>query len=288
MSVLGVVFDFQSEELGSLYQTIHADGQILTADVDIAGVEQRQHAALLQLLQVLVVRQLHLVHQVDDLFDISLIRDIVAYSVLDSAVEVDGQYRFRTRRHTTRSQRVAEAVVGDLVTQTAAAGERVGIVAHVGEERVTGRIHLCGEVAVLLVLDVAVLGQQRHCLYREGQDATGALLVEPAHETTLQPVEAVPVRLFAVGEVEIAEERLEIVAVVVADIPEHRLVVTRTGGLVQAVHHLLEIVADELVDSTTLQAQIDHFVSTFVVVVTILLLDEVVHIHKELGRSARA
>ena len=47
MRILRRVFDLQTEELCCLYQTIHTDRQILTADIDVAGVEQRQHAFLL-------------------------------------------------------------------------------------------------------------------------------------------------------------------------------------------------------------------------------------------------
>ena len=216
------------------------------------------------------------------------IRDVVAYGVLYSTVEVDGQYGFRTRRYTTCTEGVAEAVVGDLVTQTAAAREAVGVVAHVGEERVTLRVHLCREIAVLLVLDIAVLRQQRHRLYRERQHAARTLFVEPVHEAALQPVQALPVRCLAVRETEVLKQALEIIAVVVTDVPEYGLEVTRTTRLVQAVNHLLEAVGDDFVYRAAFLAEIHYLVCTFVVVLAVLLLDEIVHIHKELGRSARA
>ena len=288
MRILRRVFDLQTQELGSLYQTVHTDRQVLTTDIDISGVEQRQHTFLLQVLQVLIVSQLHLVHQIHYVLDVCLIRDVVAYGVLDSAVQVDRQYGFRTRRYTTCTQGVAEAVVGDLVTQTAAAREAVGVVAHVGEERVPLRVHLCREIAVLLVFDIAVLRQQRHRLYRERQHAARTLFVEPVHEAALQPVQALPVRCLAVRETEVIKQALEIIAVVVTDVPEYGLEVTRTTRLVQAVNHLLEAVGDDFVYRAAFLAEIHHLVGAFVVVLAVLLLDEIVHIHKELGRSARA
>ena len=284
--VFGCIFDLQAEELSSLHQTVHTDGEVLTTDVDITGVEERQHAFLLQVLEVLVVSQLHFVHEVHYILDVSLIRDVITNSVLDSTVEVDGEHRFRARRDTTGTKRIAEAIVSDCVTQTAARRETVGIIGYIGEERVTFGIHLCGEIAVLFVLDVSVLSQERHRLNREGQDATGTLFVEPIHETTLQPIQALPMRSLTVRETEVIEQALEIVAVIVADIPEDRLEVTSTRRLIQAIYDLLEVVGDDLIDRTTLEAEIDYLVRTFVVILTKLLLNEIVHIHQELRRSA--
>ena len=288
MRILRRIFDLQTEELGSLYQTVHTDRQILTADIDVAGVEQRQHAFRLQGLEVLVVCQLHFVHQVNDILYICLVRDVVTYGVLDGAVQVDRQHGFRTRRDTAGAEGVAETVVRDRVTQTAAAREAVRVVAHVGEERVTLRVHLCREIAVLLVFDIAILRQQRHRLYREREYRAGTLFVEPVHESLLQPVQAVPVRSLAVRETEVLKQALEIVAVVVADVPEYRLEITGTARLVQTVNNLLEAVADHAVNRAAFQTQIDYLVRALVVILAVLLLDEVIHIHKELGRSARA
>ena len=149
-------------------------------------------------------------------------------------------------------------------------------------------VHLCREIAVLLVLDVTVLCEQRHRLYREGEHATGTLIIEPVHETLLEPVEAIPMRCLTIREAEVLEEGLEIIAVVVTDIPEYGLEVTCTGGLVETVYDLLEAVCNDLVDRATLETEIYDFVGTLVVVLTKLLLNEIVHIHKELGCSARA
>ncbi len=156
-------------------------------------------------------------------------------------------------------QRVAEAVVGNLVAQTAAGTQRVRIVRDIGEEGVAFGVHLGGEVGHILVDEFAVLIiQQCHCLHGEGQHGLGALLVEPAHETFLQPAEAVPVGLAAIGEAELAEEALEIGLVVVSHVPKHRLVVAGTRGLVERVDNLLEAVGDDLVHGLLTQREVDH------------------------------
>ena len=148
-------------------------------------------------------------------------------------------------------------------------------------------IHLSSELAPLLVLGLAILvDEQSHGLYGEGQQGLGTLLVEPLHEALLQPRETVPVGLAAIGEVELAENRLEIVAIVVGHIPEHSLVVAGTCGLVQGVDNLLEVIGDNLVDATFLQGKVSLLVGMLPVVLAVLITDEVVHIHEELGGCA--
>ena len=149
-------------------------------------------------------------------------------------------------------------------------------------------VHLSREIAVLLILDISVFCQERHRFHREREDATRTLIVEPIHETTLEPIKALPMRSLTIREAEIIKEGFEIITVVVTDIPEYRLEITRTGWLVQAINDLLEAIGDHLVDCTAFLTQIHHFVRAFIVILAELLLDEIVHIHKELGRSARA
>ena len=149
-------------------------------------------------------------------------------------------------------------------------------------------VHLSREVTVLLILNITVFCEECHGLYREGEDATGTLFVEPVHETLLQPVEAIPMRFFAVREAEVLKEALEIEAVIVADVPENGLEVTCTGRLVKAINDLLEAVGDDLVNGTTTFTEIHYLIRTFVIILSVFLLNEIVHIHKELGRSARA
>lgn len=176
----------------------------------------------------------------------------VAGRILHAAVEVDRQHAFRARGNATRTERVAEAVVPDFVAQAAAGGERIGVVADVGEKRMTFGVHLRREVAPLLVPHVAVLGQQRHGFHREGQHGPGALAVEPPHEPLLEPAQGLPVRARSVGEAELPEKALEIVTVVVGHIPEHGLEVPGSRRLVDRIDDLLETVGNHLIDGAAL------------------------------------
>ena len=91
-----------------------------------------------------------------------------------------------------------------------------------------------------------------------------------------------------VREAEVTKDRVEIVTIVVTDVPENGLEVTSTCRLVDGVNNLLEAVCDDFVQRTVFETQINNFVSTFVVILTILLLNEVVHIHQEFRCSASA
>ena len=286
--VVVVVVDLQPEELRRLDQSVDADGEVLPREVDVPGVEERQHALALQLLEVFVVGQLHLVHQVGDLAQEGEVVHAVLHGVLHAAVEVDRQHALRAGRDAAGAERVAEAVVLDLVAQAAARRERVGVVADVGEERVSLGIHLGREVAPLAVHHVAVAREQRHRLDGEGQHRACALVVEPPHEALLEPRERLPAGARAVREDELPEEALEVVAVVVGDVPEDGLEVARAGGLVDRVDDLLEAVGDDLVDRAAFGREVDDAVGVQVVVLAVLLFDEVVHVHEELGRGARA
>ena len=289
LAVLGVVRDGDAHELGGLHEAVDADGEVLAGDVDIASVEERQHAVGLQVLEVLVIGQLHLVAEVDDVQqEVSVVQAVVD-GILDAAVEVDGEHGLGTRGDAAGAEGVAEAVVGDLVAQAAAGTQRVGVVGDIGEEGMAFGVHLGGEGGHVLVDEVAVLVvEQGHGFDGEGEHGLGALLVEPAHETLLQPAEAVPVGFRAVGETELAEDALEIGFVVIGYVPEHRLVVARAGGLVEGVDNLLEAVGDDLVHRLLAQREVDHAVGLLPVVLSVVLLDEVVEVHQELGRGAGA
>ena len=284
MHIVVVRCDFQSHELSSLYQAVDTNGQVLTVDIDITGIEQRQHTMCLQVFQVFVVGQLHLMAQVDHLAKIGQIIHLMVDGILHTTVQVDGQHTLGTSRHATSTQCIAESIVSDLITQTAARAERIGIITHIGEERVTLSIHLGSELTPLLVLALTIaIGQQCHGLNRERQQGLGALFVEPLHETLLQPGETLPVGLGPIGEVEVAEDTLKIVTVIVSHIPEHCLIVACTSRLIQRVDDLLEIVSDNLIDGTLLQREVGLLIGTLIVIQSILLTDEVVHIHQELG-----
>ena len=76
-----------------------------------------------KIFQVLIISQLHLVTEVDDIEQILLIVQFVVHSILNATVEIDGEHTLRARRHATGTQRIAETIVLNLVTQTAAAGK---------------------------------------------------------------------------------------------------------------------------------------------------------------------
>ena len=149
-------------------------------------------------------------------------------------------------------------------------------------------VHLSGEVGIFLVGYVAIFREECHSLDWECQDGLETFGVEPFHEAFLEPVERVPVRLAAVREVEVAEEALEIIFVVVGDVPEHRLVVTCASWLVDGVNYLFEAVGDDLVEGAFSCREVDHFVSASVVVFSVFHLYEIVEIHQEFRCGAGA
>ena len=151
-------------------------------------------------------------------------------------------------------------------------------------------IHLGREVAPFLILALTVLvDEQSHRFNRESQQCLGTFLVEPLHETLLQPRETIPVGLRTIGEIEFTEDALEVILVIVGHIPEHSLIVAGTSGLIQRVHNLLEVVGDNLVDGALLQRQVGLLVRMLPIVLAILVADEIVHVHQELwcGTGAR-
>ena len=74
--------------------------------------------------------------EVDDVGQVLAIIFSVVHGVLDAAVQIDGQNRLRTRRNTTCTERITKTIVLNFVAQTATRRQRIGVVAHVGEERV--------------------------------------------------------------------------------------------------------------------------------------------------------
>ena len=116
VGILRCIFDLEAEELSGFDETVDTDSEVLTTDVDVTGIEERKHTFLLERLEVLVVSELNFVHEINDIFDVCLVRDVITYGILDSAVEVDGKYGLRTRRYTTGTEGIAETVVGDGIT----------------------------------------------------------------------------------------------------------------------------------------------------------------------------
>ena len=92
VQVIVVRRDLQSHKLSSLNQAVDTDGEILTSDIDISCIEERQHAMSLQLFQVLIIGQLYLMTKVDDASQILEIIQLVVDSILDTTVQVDGQH----------------------------------------------------------------------------------------------------------------------------------------------------------------------------------------------------
>ena len=74
----------------------------------------------LEFFEILVVCQLHFMCQVNYFGKIFLVVNFVVHSVLDTSVQVYRQHAFRTGRHSSCSKRVAETVVLDLISQSAA------------------------------------------------------------------------------------------------------------------------------------------------------------------------
>ena len=118
VQIVGVVANLQAHEFGSLHESVHTDGEILTAHIDVSCVEERQHALRLQFLEVLVVSKLHFMAEFNHLREIVGIVESVLYGVLYATVEIDGEHALRAGRHTARTERIAEAVVLNLVAQT--------------------------------------------------------------------------------------------------------------------------------------------------------------------------
>ena len=177
--------------------------------------------------------------------------------------------------------------LGDRVAQTAAAREAVRTVGQVAEEAVSLRPHLRREVGIFLVDEIVLaVGQQRHCLDREGQDVAVPLLVEPVHEVLLEPGKGLPLRLAAVRETEVAEHAAEVALVEVADVPEHRLIPTVAGRHIHGMYNLLEVVVDDFHKRPLLGVHLHDVLKVIKIVVTVVLADEVVKVHQELrGRN---
>ena len=103
----------------------------------LSCVKERKHSLLLERLEVLVICELYLMYKVHNLSKICKVVAAVLYRVLDTAVKVDGKHALRTCGHSAGTEGVAETIVLDLVAQTTAGCERVGVVAHVCEERMS-------------------------------------------------------------------------------------------------------------------------------------------------------
>ncbi len=176
----------------------------------------------------------------------------------------------------------------DRVAKAAATREAVRTVGQVAEKAVPLGPHLGGEVGIFLVDEIVfAICQQCHRLYRESQDVAASLLIEPVHEMLLKPGKSLPLRLAAVREAEITEHAAEITLIEVADVPEHGLVATVARRHIHRMHHLLEVVVDDLDKGPLLGVHLHNILKMVEIVVTVVLADEIVKVHQELRSSHR-
>ena len=151
------------------------------------------------------------------------------------------------------------------------------------------RPHLRREVSIILVrIIIPAVGQERHCLDREGQDIMVPFLIEPVHEMFLQPGQCLPFRRSAVREAEIAEHALEIRLVEIADVPENRLIAAVSRRHVHRVHDLLEVIVNDFLQRALLGIVLDHLSESFRIVLSIVLADEIVEVHQKFRSSDRS
>ena len=104
----------------------------------------------------------------------------------------------------------------------------------------------------------------------------------------MQPTQRVPRRLFAVGEAEIAKDTLEVVLIIIRDIPEYGLEVARSRRLIDGIDHLFEAIRNDFVHRTLLLGKIYDLVGAQIEVFAVFLLEEIAHIHQKLRRGASA
>ena len=95
-------------------------------------------------------------------------------------------------------------------------------------------------VGKLAVFAFAVVGKHGGGYHGEREHRFVALLVEPSEEKFLQARHARPHGFSEIGEHKIAKHRVKIIAVIQRNIPKHALIAARGGGLIDAVHHLLQ------------------------------------------------
>ena len=281
LQIFGIIRYFKPHKLRSLHKSVNSYGQILASYIDISGVKQRQHAILLQILEIFIVSHLYLMHQVYDITQERLIIHFVIYGILYAAVQVDCKHTLRTCRDTARTKRIAETVVLYLVSETTTRTERIGIVTHICKERMSLGIHLGSKVAPFLVYHISILCKKSHCLDRECKHSLRSLLVKPFHETLLKPAQSVPVRLASIRKIELSEKAFKIRAVVISNVPEHRLVITCSRRLVYRIYNLLETVGYHLVYRPVFQRHINHLVCFFPILLSVLHTKKVVQVHQE-------
>ena len=104
----------------------------------------------------------------------------------------------------------------------------------------------------------------------------------------MQPTQRVPRRFFAVGEAEIAKDTLEVVLIIIRDIPEYGLEVARSRRLIDGIDHLFEAIRNDFVHRALLLGKVYDLVGAQIEVIAVFLLEEIAHIHQKLRRGASA
>ena len=104
----------------------------------------------------------------------------------------------------------------------------------------------------------------------------------------MQPTQRVPRRLFAVGEAEIAKDTLEVVLIIIRDIPKYGLEVARSRRLIDGIDHLFEAIRNDFVHRALLLGKVYDLVGAQIEVIAVFLLEEIAHIHQKLRRGASA
>ncbi len=148
--------------------------------------------------------------------------------------------------------------------------------------------HLSRKVGISFIrIAVASVSKKRHGLHWECKEIVAAFLIEPVHEMSLKPVKSLPPWSRTIRKTEVPEYTLKIVLIEITYIPEHCLITPIASWHIHRVHHLLEVIVNDLHQSTLLDIQLHHLIKTVKVVVTIILSDEIVKIHKKLRCSYR-
>ena len=147
------------------------------------------------------------------------------------------------------------------------------------------RPHFRCKVSVLLVNYIVTIGKHRHGFYWECKDVLCTLSVEPLHESFLKIAQRVPNRLTPVRERKITEYSLKITLIKISYIPKDSLITTSTCRHIHRMYHLLEAIINNLSNGSFLSAQIYYFINSTHIVITIILTDKIIHVHKELRCS---
>ena len=217
-----------------LDDTVKSDGEELFANVHVARcVGGKQSCGDVVLIDHTVCDEV-LMDALDELFQ--FIRTV---GITHEAVHVDGDDLCTACNDATRTEGVAEGVVGKFVAEAAAGGKAIYAVRHIDKEAVSF-LHLpCAVPHEFCVGETILRGEEAGGEHREGQEFLVTLPPKPLHEEDLQFTSGLHIDLCSVGVVKATEHFLHVGTVENADIPEHALISSGTGGLVECVDDAL-------------------------------------------------